>query len=892
MKQNLLKMMSMCVMLLMALFAKAENVERIIYATDFTDWAAASAPTSVNVSTNFEHQTVTMSTTGGAQVAPTTQKGCISIAKGASGTFETTAIKSVTTISYTVATGAKGTKNTMKLEVKGDGDADWVLIAGTDAISAVTQPYEVAVNRTNVQLRWSNINTLNPAYLQNIVLNGNVESTKVPALASFQINGETLSAADIFAQQTDGTWTGATDISKTKPMVGDANPLTNLVASTGSVKSVAYDGDATQCKATIVVTTGVAVDDVTYILNMTQKVDYTITYRNACASDGVTINGLVVGSQTVEKDAIIGSFQFDPSVLGEGKFRGFYAQEIYRTSEAQPFDSYRKLADDYAATTVMTGDLTVYVRSTPVESSADARHEYHFSDYINGHLNPYFYAEEHEDIVMPADAQYSDATHGWLFKAGSTVTVKHTDNSLVALRLCTSNPAEATITVGSETISAKALTDARATAVKVSGTSTDITFNADTKVHAIMVTNDIATRAPEADGYIQVAAGDAAGFLAALEMANNEGNAKIFLPDGTYDLGERVLNMVYADNISIIGESMDGTVIVNAPNSAKEGIGLTGTIKNLSNGLYIQDVTLKDAMKYYESTSGAGRGVVLEDRGNQTICKNVNADSYQDTYYSYNSAAQYYWDGCKISGTVDFICGGGDVMFKDCVIGVRKRQKNGTGECTITAPTTSTQWGYVFKGCTIENEAASYNFGRSWRNTPKCVWIDTKMNQEPVATRWTLGGMNQTDMAVAAEYNSQDMSGNDVTPPAGTTVTFTNKKTTLCIVLTAEEAAQYTAENMYPTWRPDQIAAQVTEIPTSGVFLVNGEITTELPASGMVRVANERGGFGPEVEVTAIQNAPAVVGAKKAGQKVNALGQAVGTNYRGIVIAEGNKVMQ
>ena len=95
---------------------------------------------------------------------------------------------------------------------------------------------------------------------------------------------------------------------------------------------------------------------------------------------------------------------------------------------------------------------------------------------------------------------------------------------------------------------------------------------------------------------------------------------------------------------------------------------------NTKTGIYFQDLTLQNALAYYNAGS-AGRAAVIQDRGNRTIYKNVRMLSYQDTYYSQNSAMQSYFSGCDLHGTVDFLCGGGDVRFDSTTISLEPRNK-------------------------------------------------------------------------------------------------------------------------------------------------------------------------------------------------------------------------
>ena len=57
----------------------------------------------------------------------------------------------------------------------------------------------------------------------------------------------------------------------------------------------------------------------------------------------------------------------------------------------------------------------------------------------------------------------------------------------------------------------------------------------------------------------------------------------------------------------------------------------------------MQDLTLKNAYPFNKSTGRAS--AAFQDKGTQTICKNVKMLSYQDTYYSNNNKGLYYFEG-------------------------------------------------------------------------------------------------------------------------------------------------------------------------------------------------------------------------------------------------------
>ena len=283
------------------------------------------------------------------------------------------------------------------------------------------------------------------------------------------------------------------------------------------------------------------------------------------------------------------------------------------------------------------------------------------------------------------------------------------------------------------------------------------------------------------DEAIRAANGKAEG----MSYNNTKADGKryyIFVPDGDYQLtgnttiscstdpkdapkdekGEPKTDMngqnngmteIVKSNISLIGQSKEGVRIWNHP--IVEGIGYTATINlpklegKTIEDFYVQDLTLENKFDYWGSmsgqdASGAGRAVVFCDRGNRTVMKNVALLSWQDTYYSNNSNANYrgYFEGCDLAGVVDWICGNGDIWFERCNLIHRDRTGN-----NITAPSTEVgqEWGYVFNNCNIkvENEDPlkfkdqNWTLARPWNNSPACTFINTKMYTQPRKYGWT-----------------------------------------------------------------------------------------------------------------------------------------------------------
>ncbi|MBO6188531.1 MAG: hypothetical protein J6O23_08500 [Prevotella sp.] len=311
--------------------------------------------------------------------------------------------------------------------------------------------------------------------------------------------------------------------------------------------------------------------------------------------------------------------------------------------------------------------------------------------------------------------------------------------------------------------------------------------------------------------------GDANSLLTTIEQANKQNADKaaerlyVLIPDGVYDLGDKVLTRITGHRIALIGQSMAGTVIQNKPDVKNEGISRTAVLQNRGTENYFQDLTLKNALDYYAAGS-AGRAVTLHDKGNRTVCNRVCLLSYQDTYFSDNDLSQFYFQDSEIHGTVDFICGDGDVWFERCRIVTEQRTADGKGgRDVIAAPKTSkTSWGYIFNRCTVENKVSNFEYARGWNGTPHCIWLHTTLltPEKLNATRFDWRGMRtvQNDFK---EYGTKDADGRNITPKSNV-VTFETKdeKNTVETILTAKEAKKYKVKNVFTEWNPQQVVKE------------------------------------------------------------------------------------
>ena len=692
-----------------------------------------------------------------------------------------------------------------------------------------------------------------------------------PALDALTINGTKYAVEKLFGQ----TYEAELVIDFDDVMVSASNPVT-AIAKTGAIESITYDGDDTKC--TVIITmSSEDMQTVQYKLNIKQKPSAKLTYYD---SDGIT----VLGESRRELGAIIDHFDvnFDAVTVEEGyKMRGWYHE---------PDGGLR-----YTIGETVNTNISLYAITTAIEeASTSAIYDFNLTDI-------YFDPANHEAFNPKGDGfHWFDDVHGWAFKDGNQIDLLVGPKATISIKLCQENDND-TILIKSEAGDTLSILK---TDVKDDGDIVNYMYNGEggtislfiktsteVKIHGIRIINTAETNYTNIGNWFIVSPGDAKSFLEVVDLANTLNSTKnterlyIFLPKGTYDLGDTVETTISGHNISIIGESPDSTIIVTAPNYDNEGLGTADLLKNTSTNLYLQDLTLKNAFEYYESDS-QGAAASFNDLGNYTIGKNVRMLSYEGTYYSMNNRLQSYWDECDFHGTTDFICGGGDIRIFNSTLSLEPRFTNGGGTRMIVAPRTLTQFGYVFDNCKVVDLSegkGAWSFGRTWSNQPIAVYLNTQLDENAentlVDTRWTEEGRTNTDPEVFGEYNTMDINGVDITPETNTI----KVKSSFQTILNASMASAFTYEKMFTDnaekkWDPAKFTAQIgapedarydngvitwTAVDGAAIYALfmnntfltmtnetsyNVEVNPDLDRLS-IRSANAMGGFGPKAHV-------------------------------------------
>ena len=403
----------------------------------------------------------------------------------------------------------------------------------------------------------------------------------------------------------------------------------------------------------------------------------------------------------------------------------------------------------------------------------------------------------------------------------------------------TQHPAEGYIFNGWKTPTGKTLSTADSYSFNIKG-NTDLTASYVTEQSLLV--ND----------YIVV--GNIDEFRAAIKQLNEENSGLrrfVFLKNGDYDYGTYKnpesgydpygRDTIKVDNISLIGQSTAGVNVHIQPTMAS--VSRTAPIVLTGTGTYLQDFTLQNNYAY---GGNDGQAAALMDKGHHTIGKNMSLISRQDTYYSNTDNGQLYFETSHFEGTVDYICGRGDVFFNRCdLVCVNRQPSQGDykGDTHIAAPYTIGEnfdeaggHGYIFWDCHVDCKSKTWDFGRGWRGWPKAAFLNTTLsadackrlgndqtsgkatdnyaivrNIDYTLRVGTKGIQTSSDSHYMQfyEYNTIDEAGN-VVSPSSNVLTFTaSDSKSYETILKESETARFQLRNVYPDWQPDQDCRQV-----------------------------------------------------------------------------------
>jgi pectinesterase len=117
--------------------------------------------------------------------------------------------------------------------------------------------------------------------------------------------------------------------------------------------------------------------------------------------------------------------------------------------------------------------------------------------------------------------------------------------------------------------------------------------------------------------------------------------------------------------------------------------------------------------------NGAQAVALMLDAGaDRCVLEDVDIHGHQDTLFA--DAGRSLFSRCLISGSVDFVFGGGNALFEDCELRSRHRPgKDRQGYVAVPCTPAAQLYGLTFMRCRLTREAAiadaSVALGRAWR---------------------------------------------------------------------------------------------------------------------------------------------------------------------------------
>jgi len=224
----------------------------------------------------------------------------------------------------------------------------------------------------------------------------------------------------------------------------------------------------------------------------------------------------------------------------------------------------------------------------------------------------------------------------------------------------------------------------------------------------------------------------------------------IYLADGVY----REKIKITANNITIIGQSKENTIITNHDYFHKIMPDYNECNTFRSYTLYVGGDNVKFANLTIENSSSPstryGQAVSLHVDGDKFVCENVRIKSAQDTLFCgplqedliirhknflekeflKNHLSRQHYINCDIEGDVDFIFGTGMALFDNCnLISIIEREDYGRYHVAAPSHGKDQKFGFLFNKCNLISNGKYKNIvslARPWRDYGIVAYIDCK----------------------------------------------------------------------------------------------------------------------------------------------------------------------
>ncbi len=233
--------------------------------------------------------------------------------------------------------------------------------------------------------------------------------------------------------------------------------------------------------------------------------------------------------------------------------------------------------------------------------------------------------------------------------------------------------------------------------------------------------------------------------------ANSSSRVVITIKAGTYR--EIVTVASNKPNITLqgLGSSPSQVLIVN--NHSAHTHGTSGSATAFVNGHDFLAANLTISNDLDESTVPDGQqAVALNLNADRAVFRNVRLLGDQDTFLVNDSARAYMADS-YVEGTVDFIFGGGTMVFHRT--SVYEKRSTG-GPITAASTAEAKKYGYLFYQSTVTGATGNTTtLGRPWRQSAQVLYRETNLSATiRTAQPWTDMSANTWQNARFLEYRN------------------------------------------------------------------------------------------------------------------------------------------
>ena len=285
-----------------------------------------------------------------------------------------------------------------------------------------------------------------------------------------------------------------------------------------------------------------------------------------------------------------------------------------------------------------------------------------------------------------------------------------------------------------------------------------------------------------------------------------------------YYVGRSVLTR---DNVSIIGQSQDGTVIYNDPRLCGAYTSATLRIGDEVKNTYMQDLTLENRFcnsqgnkPWSNATHEGGGAPAIYDNGTHTIAKNVSFKAHDFTHVTTawvgNVAkptsvrvTDNYYEDCALWGTRYMLYDQGQAWWERPTVVMRLNSDRANTFSLLEHYQAEQPWGYVLANGKViaESDAAKTRNNNQFilatrlRNSPALTWINMKFDVLPSAAGYDkyqgTGGVIRLH-----EYNSMTASGTPLDLSQRSLACFAPEAGSDVCVLTSDQKDAYNVQNV------------------------------------------------------------------------------------------------